>query len=227
MKITANIATFPKRHGQLKKMIPSILNQFDEIRICLNGYEKAPLFLKHEKITVSIPPKDLKDNGKFVFIEMAEENEIYCTLDDDFIYPENYTKVIKEAMQNYPDSVITFHGRILSGKHKAYYKAPHKAFRCLGEVNKDVKIDVAGTGVSAFIPFDGLIDIPYSSYTKMSDILFSLNCSFQKKDIMCINHRAGWLKHIESDVAIYEDMKDADYIQSVLCARIFELNTNR
>lgn len=223
-KITANIATFPKRQNQLKKMLPSIIEQFDKIRICLNGYNEAPQFLKHDKIEVFIPKRDLKDNGKFSFVTMAEKDEIYCTLDDDINYPKDYAKTIIESLEKYPDSVVTFHGRILSGKHKEYYKAPHKTFRCFGEVKKDTKIDVAGTGVSAFKVFEGLEDIAHSSYVKMSDILFSLNCSFKGKKIMCIKHKAGWIKHIESNVGIYEDMKDNDYVQSVLCSKIFELN---
>lgn len=222
--ITANIATFPKRHEQLKKMLPTILDQFDKIRICLNDYDQAPLFLKHDKIEVFIPAKDLKDNGKFSFVTMAEKDEIYCTLDDDLLYPDNYVDVIKESLEKYPNDVITFHGRILSGKQKKYYKAPHKSFRCLGKVKKDTQIDVAGTGVTAFKIFDGLEDIAHSSYVKMSDILFSLNCSFQGKNITCIKHDAGWIKHIDSDVSIYDDMKDNDYVQSVLCGKIFELN---
>lgn len=223
MKVTANIATYPARHEQLKKMLPTILEQFDEIRICLNGYDQAPLFLKHEKIMVAIPPVDLKDNGKFMFIEKADKDELYCTLDDDMLYPKDYRATLEDAHKYYPKDVLTFHGRILKGKFKNYYKAKHQVFRCFGNVNHDFVIDVCGTGVTAFVPFDGCIDVAYSPLKKMSDILFSLHCAFKKKKIICLKHKMGWLKNIDSDVSIYADQVEGDMQQAVLCKKIYEL----
>ena len=223
MKVTANIATYPKRHDQLKKMLPSILEQFDEIRICLNQYDQAPQFLKHEKIKVVIPPIDLKDNGKFMFIEIADKDELYCTLDDDFIYPSDYRRRLELEHKNYPDHVLTFHGRKLKGKYKNYYKAPHQTFRCLGNVNENAEIDVCGTGVSAFIPFEGSGEIARSALLKMSDVLFSLHCAFKNKPIICLSHKMGWIKPIDSDVSIYKDESTFDFRQAALCKKIYEL----
>jgi len=225
MKITANIATYPPRQESLKKMLPSILEQFDEVRICLNNYESIPQFLNHPKIKPLIPVKNLTDNGKFAFVGIAEVDEIYCTLDDDLIYPKDYVEVIKASMEKYPDHVITFHGRELTGIYKTYYKAPHLAYACLSVVNKDKLIDVCGTGVTAFVPFNGVIQVATSSYQMMSDIVFSLHCAFEKKPIMVIAHKGSWIKHIHNKETISRNQREGDFAQAVLCAKIFNLKT--
>lgn len=226
MKVTANIATYPARMEQLKKMLPTIINQFDEIRICLNQYNAAPLFLKHDKIKVVIPTENYTDNGKFVFLQIANPNELYCTLDDDILYPSDYRETLERAIKIYPDSVLTFHGRVLKGKFDKYYKAPHKVYRCLGSVKYDFTVDVCGTGVSAFIPFEGAEFVADSQIKKMSDVIFSLHCAHQKKRIICLAHNIGWFKPIEVEQSIYDDESPNDFRQAILCQKIYDLNRN-
>lgn len=226
MKVSANIATYPARYKQLQKMLPTILEQFDEIRVCLNDYDEAPQFLKHEKITVAIPPVNLTDNGKFMFIEIADKDELYCTLDDDILYPKDYRKVLENAHKCYPEAILTFHGRKLGGKFKNYYKAAHQGYRCLGAVTKDVRIDIAGSGVSAFIPFKGCEQIAIFKEQKMSDIVFSLQAAYQKKEIICLRHKQGWIKAIPSNVSIHQDEFRNDVRQAYFCALIYEIKNS-
>lgn len=226
MKVTANIATYPARYKQLQKMLPTILDQFDEIRVCLNDYEQAPQFLKHDKITVAIPPVNLTDNGKFMFIEVADKDELYCTLDDDILYPKNYRKTLEEAHKRYPEAILTFHGRKLKGKFKTYYKAKHQGYRCLGSLHRDVRIDIAGTGVAAFIPFEGCEQIAIFKEQKMSDIVFSLQAAYQKKEIICLRHKQGWIKAIPSNVSIFKDEFKNDVRQAYFSALIYEIKNS-
>ena len=226
MKVTANIATYPARYKQLQKMLPTILEQFDEIRVCLNDYDQAPQFLKHDKIIVAIPPVNLTDNGKFMFIEIADKDELYCTLDDDILYPKNYRRTLEEAHKCYPEAILTFHGRKLKGKFKTYYKAGHTAYRCLGTVHKDSKIDIAGTGVTAFVPFEGCSQIALFKEQKMSDIVFSLQAAYQKKEIICLRHKQGWIKAIPSNVSIFKDEFKNDVRQAYFSALIYQIKNS-
>lgn len=227
MKVTANIATYPARMEQLKKMLPTIIDQFDEIRICLNQYNAAPDFLQHEKITVRIPSVDLKACGKFWFIEQADPNELYCTLDDDILYPDGYRKDMERNHLIYPDAVITHHGRVLKGKFDNYYKAPHKVYRFTNNVQYDFTVDIGGTGVMAFKPFEGLEEIPYkNSFGKMVDIIMALHCAHQKKRIICLAHKIGYFGTIPTDGSIYQDESPNDFRQAILCQKIYDLNRN-
>src|SRR6056297_1025925 len=223
MKVTANIATYPARIDSLKRMIDTVIDQFDQINVCLNQYSVAPDFLKHDKINVVIPKDNLTDNGKFLFLLHADPEELYCTLDDDFLYPSNYRKTLERNHKIYPDHVLTFHGRLLKGKFKNYYKAPHKVYRILGDVRYDFPVDVCGTGVTAFKPFEGAQDVAVNSFKKMSDIIFSLHCAFKDKPIICLSHKQGWVKHINNDQTIFNESVQNDYRQAILCQKIYEL----
>ena len=222
MKVTANLATHPPRHQSLKKMINSLTSQFDEVRICLNEYDKAPEFLRHPKIKVWIPKKDLTDNGKFAFLQDADKDEIYCTVDDDLIYPADYRSKIEEAISNYPDDVITFHGRKLKGIFNNYYKAPHKVFRFSGDVKEDSIIDVPGTGVTAFKADIRLFKGAESGYKCMSDIILGLYCAQKNKTVRVINHKRNWIKHIDNKDSIFSNNIQFDKIQAILCQKILE-----
>jgi len=224
MKVTANIATYPPRMEQLKKMLPTIIEQFDEVRICLNQYNAAPTFLQHPKIKVVIPPINLTDNGKFMFLEICDKDELYCTLDDDILYPDNYRVTLERNHYIYPDKVLTFHGRVLKGIYENYYKAPHKVYRVFGNVQYDFKVDVGGTGVMAFKPFPEAEQITRNPNKRMTDILMGIKCAKIKKDIICLSHKMGWFKPIKSDVSIMDSSVNADYFHSLLCKKIYELN---
>lgn len=203
MKITANIATHPPRKAALDKMLKSIEGQFDEIRIYDNG----------------ILP-NLTDNGKFYFLKDAER-EIYFTLDDDLIYPQDYVEKTVFMIEKY-NCIVTYHGRVLLGKGRPYYKG-HKSFRCLNNVDIDTRVDVAGTGVTAFdTDFFKPTDIYKSEYLCMGDLVFSLEAAKQQKSIMLINHRAGWLKQVPVSESIYAAQKK-NATQGRLADQIYDL----
>ena len=93
LKITANIATQPKRFEFLLQMLESIDGQFDEIRLYLNNFREVPKEL--EKYTCYIG-RDLTDNGKFFWSN--NRDEYYFTLDDDVIYPPLWLPANKRSL---------------------------------------------------------------------------------------------------------------------------------
>ena len=98
-KVTANIATQPKRFESLLETLESIDGQFDEIRLYLNNFSYVPDELK--KYTTYIGD-DLTDNGKFFWSN--NEDEYYFTLDDDIIYPSDY---VEKTLPLIGDRIVT------------------------------------------------------------------------------------------------------------------------
>ena len=97
MRITANIATHPPRKKLLLATVNSLLDQVDQINICLNKYDEIPGWMNSEpKINAVIPKKDLKAGGKWSFL--SEEEGIYLTCDDDIIYPSNYSSYMLDLI---------------------------------------------------------------------------------------------------------------------------------
>jgi hypothetical protein len=76
----------------------------------------------------------------------------------------------------------------------------------------------------AFKPFPEAEQITRSPNKRMTDILMGVKCAKIKKDIICLSHKMGWFKPIESDVSIMESSVNADYFHSFLCKKIYELN---
>ncbi len=229
MKKTANFATYPPREAALKKAVESIIDQVDEVRIHFNEYiyQEIPLHFQNMEKVFCSAGDNFTDNGKFEPLDNFAYDtleEYYFSCDDDIIYPQDYVEKTVANIQRY-GIIVTYHGRKLQGLDRNYYRG-HKSFRCLGEVTEDVVIDVAGTGVTAFdTRYFHPEGITQDKRQKMSDLLFSLEASKQKKVIGCCSHEAGWIKTIIHDENIYDtESRSQSGIQEQISNEIFKLN---
>lgn len=224
MKKTANLATYPPRLDSLRRVISSIYDQFDEIRIYFNEYEKFPIIDDADDKIINCRGKNLTDNGKFFALDFIKDNEFYFTIDDDLIYPPDYVTTTIENIRRF-GGIISYHGRKLLKKDVSYYKG-HKGYHCLNAVKGNVKVDVCGTGVTAFDTryfHPDLLAIHPKQL--MSDLIFSLEAAKQGKRIGVMKHDAGWIKCISHKETIFntESVKDqADQIE--IANQIFDLN---
>jgi hypothetical protein len=196
MNTSGNLATFPPRLEQLKKMLPTVYDQFDVIRIYLNEYLKIPNGIPDpDKKIQWIRGENLTDNGKFAGLSMMFNHEYYFTLDDDILYPEDYVEVTLKAIKTY-GCIITHHGRILQGLNLNYYKS-HNTFRCFDNVDAPCVLDVCGTGVTAWdTRYFRPKGIAEDERQKMTDLLFSLAAAQSNKKIGIVPHKLGWIKPI-------------------------------
>ena len=194
--ITANLATIKSRRYTLQGVIDSLKDQVDTVRVYANDY--VPEVKDAEVYT----GEDYTDNSKFYWLPKSEG--IYLSCDDDLIYPPDYVETILEGMRKYPGCWITFHGRKLLGYGLDYYRG-HLVYRCLGDVAGDYELDVPGTGVSAFNTKDFKFDMREWEYKRMSDIMAGQEIAKRKKKIICLSHKAGWIKHLENKSTIYHE----------------------
>lgn len=224
--ITANIATMESRRKILPLMVQSIYNQFDRIRICCNDMPNPPQLRDPLNKIQCFSSYDLKDNGKFYGLKDAKD-ELYFTLDDDILYPDDYVVNTLKAIKTYPGCIVTYHGRRLKGQGISYYRGGHKAFRCLGEVTYDADIDIPGTGCAAwetdkFCPRNLWSD----KRQRMSDVLLGEAAAEAKVRVVVIQHKLGWMGYLnppESDTIWGVDSKKATPIQNAICDKIYKL----
>ncbi len=171
--------------------------QFDEIRLCLNNYEYIPEPLK--KYTCVIPTTNLTDNGKFYFLNDAH-NEYYFTCDDDIDYPKDYAAKTIGYINKYK-SIITYHGRRLVGTNLNYYRG-HKFFHCQAMNLHPQRLDVCGTGVTAFdTNYFKAKDLHLSHYKRMSDVVFS-HAAMNKLIVLCPKDK-DWIQPQDVNDCIY------------------------
>lgn len=221
MKMTANIATYQPREESLKKVLPSLLEQFDEVRVYFNSFEKVPEWASDMGVK-GVVGEDLTDNAKFYFLNTIKAEEYYFTCDDDLIYPKDYLLQTISALNRY-GGIITHHGRKLLGKHSKYYGV-HKVYHCLGHQPHNINLDVCGSGVSAFFTRDfNPKELAFDSRKKMADLLMSLEAARNGVDITIIPHRNDWFKHINNAETIHKQCSYDDEIQAELANEIYDL----
>ena len=183
LAVVIGIATFgTDREESLKHVIWSLKDQCDKIIVYNND----------------INP-DIADNGKFFGLTNLNEPVFYISCDDDLIVTDTYVQDIVEAIERL-NTIVSFHGRQLQGLDRNYYYG-HKSFRCLGEVNEEVILDVCGTGVTGWsTEYFNPLNLIYSKDLKMSDLIFSLEAAKQGKTITLLKHKVGYIKQDDIDL---------------------------
>lgn len=208
MRIVAGIATFDARSSQLERSIESLRGQVDEIIVYNNSHNV-----------------DLTDNGKFYGLTMQNEPCYYLSCDDDIIYPPDYSANMVSAIDRH-NCIVTHHGRLLTGLNKDYYRG-HIAYRCLGSVGSEKRIDVAGTGVSGFRTDQfNPISVINDQRHRMSDLLFSLEAAKQNVPIFVLKHQTGWLKDIPvpKELTCFGMECGKNEVQNEIANEIYRLN---
>lgn len=217
-----NVATY-KRDKFLYKTIESIYEQADIINIALNSHTKIPDNLKNDKkINCHITDNSIGDG--FKFLKLGESDGYYFTIDDDIIYPSNYSDYLIEKSNKYNDEyIITLHGRtFLKYPINSYYRSEHRSYHCLNELKFDVISHFGGTGVMMFNT--NLLKFSYKEilYPNMGDIWVSKFANERGIKIMCVEHGRDFLnyqKEIGSET-IFDNYKFNDSLQTNLANTI-------
>ena len=188
VKISFNMATYPKRMELSQKTIQRILPQCDILRIYLNEYTEVPDFLRHNKIEVILGGENLKDTGKFFWANTLK-SEYYFTCDDDIFLPLNYARNTIEEMTATNSLVCTCHGRILKQYPKSGMDAQkHYFFYKNQDYNKAV--NYCGTGITCFDNSKLAVPLEIFNTHGMADEYFSLYLQEKKIPILCRKHEA-------------------------------------
>lgn len=219
MRVTANIATQPKRFLNLLMTLDSIKGQFDEIRIYLNGYKEVPEELKSYTTFIG---KDLTDNGKMFWSN--NENEYYFSIDDDIIYPEDY---VEKTIPHIKNRIVTYHGKKTIGLGQSYYNS-HISYKFFQDLDIEKVVEIGGTGVMAFNTNVFKPTLWSSPIKKMCDLVIGLEAALYNIPIVCLPHTETWIKMtmgIESLTGdkpngIFEEYQFNDDKQSTICDMI-------
>ena len=190
MRIVVGIATTGDRPNELKHTLESLNEQT----------VKADLIHVHD----NSKEIDYTDNAKFIILNHLPDEVYFFSCDDDILYPEDYIEKTIEAIDKHK-TIVTYHGRNLRGKGLNYYH-DHSAFRCDQSFIETKKIDVCGTGVTAFrTDYFNPTDIYKAEDKCMSDLVFSLEAIKQGKEITHIGHYGNWIiPQINSGSTIYD-----------------------
>jgi hypothetical protein len=215
--ITVNIATYSKREKHLQYVVDQLRNQSvkpDLIRIYSNDYIPT---VEGAQVTVG---KDHADNSKFYW--KPQPGEIYFSCDDDLCYPNDYIEKTLYKLSQYPECIVSYHGRKLKAKGINYY-AGHEWVACLGRSDEDKIIDVPGTGVMAFnADYFDISKIYSNRHRKMVDLVVGLEAARQQVEVVALEHREAWILDIPYDEGIYLTARYNQSKQIALADKIFD-----
>lgn len=186
MKTIIGIATF-NREKYLKKTIDSLSNQADEILVYDNNVESL----------------DLKDFGKFFFLQKYNEPIYYFSCDDDIIYPSTYVKDTIDSIEKYK-SIVTYHSENLFYRSESEY--PDVVWNLFGHnIDKPIRADIMGTGVTAFrTDYFNPVEVLSMTSVGNADHALSYLAHKQNKSIIHVPHSSTYL--IDQQVPLEQTM---------------------
>lgn len=189
------MATYPGRRAALPAAVRSLEHQLDHLYVCCNDYTAKP-FKDSDRVSYVIPSKDFKDVGKFVFPSSGED--FVFLVDDDIIYPENYTAQMQSSLEGYRaiEAIVGLHGVTYPDLYNGAVRA-----RSVNVFNRlladDVFVNQLGTGtVCCFgwqMPSLEFMD----GSQRFVDVRFAIHAYRSKFPMVCMAREASWLREFD------------------------------
>ncbi len=224
--ITVNIATHKKREQSLKVVLLSLAVQtvkVDIVNVYLNDYDLQPWMDKYMAKYpylhfVSRPVGDLGASAKFYFVDEQKEG-VYITIDDDLVPNKKYVEKMSENAYLYPNAMVGLHGtRYDSLPIKSYFHdVKRDTLYCTKKLDKDVVVDMLGTGVLAFRVTNK--NIPTVKDFPQKNMTDPFLCKWSKDNnvtMVCLARPNNFVIETNNsqDTAIWKSARDNDTIQT-------------
>lgn len=211
-KIKVGIASLVERKEQLIKTLDSLVDQVDEIHVCLNNYLETPY--EHEKVTFFYSDNVFTDSGKFLGCQHGYEG-YYFGMDDDLVVGETYIEDTIKMIDLY--GVVSYHGRGFANYPiMSYYRNAAYRCRCLDDYHFTEPMDIIGTGCLGF--HTKFINPPMSIFKtpRMADIYFSIYAHEQGVHPWVLKHNKGYIKYqdIPQEETIWYQKKDSCEVET-------------
>ena len=225
--IVANLATFPPRFSNLEKVVKSISPQVDRLNLVLNEYsEVLPGLEAYPNVKMILPPRDLKDVGKF-FPDVTGADYVFL-IDDDIEYPADYIERTVAAFNALPP------GPKVAGYYASIYAMPkfglsprqlkvwllsksrrriarcRRVFKLVDKLEHSALVDQVATGAMII----RAADMPPFSYMegseKFVDVRLSKWCFEQGISAIVLPREAEWMHDVPFDESIWKGFTKKD-----------------
>jgi hypothetical protein len=196
--IVFSLATTQNREKNLERIIPNILQQSDLIYVNLIGYTNTPEILKNKKIIINRFEKAGSEIRFFDYNE-CEDDTYYFTIDDDILYPTNYSDVMISNMKLYNnENVCCVHGsNIDKSMEKDFYKKNREVYHFRKELKQNVNVMIPGVGTSCFYKKNMKLNISDYKTKNMSDTYTACFLAKQGAKIISIKRSENWLEPMQ------------------------------
>lgn len=192
--ISACLASYPPRRDRLRNVVDRVLPQVDHLYVYLNEYaeDEIPDFLRHSRITVRVGGRNLRDNGKFFFMDTVRDGYV-ITVDDDLEYPEEYVQTLIRKIEFYErQAVVGLHGTIYGKPFVSFFQGRVLLHFEEGVAN-DTVVNQLGTGTVAFHTSTIRPKLEWFKQTGMADVWFAVEARKRQVPLIAIERNEEWL----------------------------------
>lgn len=205
----ASMATIPSRKRNLPRVLSSLRGQFDRLYVVLvGGYSEncthalSDPVLTQKWITAICDGVDRSDGGKFFpWISGLVKDSYYFTVDDDIVYPPNYSSHLASSIEDWGRiPVVAHHGGRLPPHVKSYVRQRGVGGVHFGSgLRRDRYANLSGTGVTAF--YTGTLPLPRSFdefYVQRgeADLSLAVWCQKNRIPIILVNQKSNRYKSL-------------------------------
>jgi hypothetical protein len=210
------LASIPSRVSSLQQVVESLLPQVTAMGVYLNGYDSVPEFLSHPKIQVVRSQKhgDVRDNGKFFFLEKSNA-DFYATVDDDIFYPDDYIATLVQQQKRLGGThAVGVHGsiypkpvrKLLANRHLWHFSHASTSLN---------PVDMIGTGTLLFN--QRYWKLRYSEFGKpgMADVWFAVAAAKRGFGLWSVPRSENWMHalELEEEGNLFREGKFDDSVQ--------------
>jgi len=196
--IVFSLATTQNREKNLESIIPNILQQCDLIYVNLIGYTNTPEIVNNKKIIIN-RFEEVGSEIRFFDYNECEDDTYYFTIDDDILYPTNYSDVMISNMELYNnENVCCVHGsNIDKSMEKDFYKKNREVYHFRKELKQNVNVMIPGVGTSCFYKKNMKLKISDYKTKNMSDSYTACFLAKQSVKIISIKRPENWLEPMQ------------------------------
>jgi hypothetical protein len=189
----AALAAQSRRADLLPRVLASLRPQVARLHVYLNGWDHVPACVR--ELADEHVLSATNDGAERKLHWAGEWRGLYCSVDDDIVYPANYVAVMREAVERlHGKAIVTAHGRAYAGKPRGVHAIEPKSF---GHYDKNVKpgrlINHGGTGVMAWD--SEIVRVPTSFPERnILDMQLAVWAQQNRVPMWLVAHEAHWFK---------------------------------
>ncbi len=229
--IIAQLASIPERHSILHRVVSSLIEQVDEIRLALavdinqlharddeadQPSYKVPAWMNHRKIKLTFHDNALQDGSKFLNAPI-EPGHYVLVCDDDIAYPEGFAQHMTSVLKNpFKDRVIlSCMGKVLKPRPiSSYFKDELLCAKTFETQKAIYAVEIPGTCAMAYCT-DHVVITTKDMKSPNSDICVGAWAKTNKIRCYSIPHHANWLTDLtsllpEGSPSMFDRYKDND-----------------
>jgi hypothetical protein len=193
--VLAALAAQERRAALLPQVLAALRPQVDRLCVYLNGWKSVPECVSKLADEHVLADENTGAERKFHWADRWDG--IYCSVDDDLLYPPDYVERMVDGVERtHRRAIVSVHGRAYLGRpHTVHQVAPHGIGFYERNVPCDRPINHAGTGVMAWDARQVRVPTAFPE-RNIADMQLAVWAQQNSVPMWLLKHEARWVKNL-------------------------------